>query len=66
VGGGGPGHDRALRLPDLPAQPALGQSTVEYGLLIATIGIVTLIGVGTFGELVSAWFGSLVGRVTGA
>jgi len=41
-----------------------GQDVVEYGLLIATIAIVVLIGVGIFGNNINAWFQSLAGRVT--
>jgi pilus assembly protein Flp/PilA len=41
-----------------------GQDVVEYGLLIATIAIVVLIGVGIFGNQINAWFLSLAGRIT--
>jgi Flp pilus assembly pilin Flp len=41
-----------------------GQDVVEYGLLIATIAIVVLIGVGIFGNNINAWFQSLAGRIT--
>jgi pilus assembly protein Flp/PilA len=41
-----------------------GQDVVEYGLLIATIAIVVLIGVGFFGSNISAWFQALAGRIT--
>jgi pilus assembly protein Flp/PilA len=41
-----------------------GQDVVEYGLLIATIAIVVLIGVGIFGGNINAWFGSLAQRIT--
>jgi pilus assembly protein Flp/PilA len=41
-----------------------GQDVVEYGLLIATIAIVVLIGVGFFGSNISAWFETLAGRIT--
>jgi pilus assembly protein Flp/PilA len=41
-----------------------GQDVVEYGLLIATIAIVVLIGVGLFGSSINAWFSSLAGRIT--
>jgi Flp pilus assembly pilin Flp len=40
------------------------QDVVEYGLLIATIAIVVLIGVGIFGNGISSWFSSLAGRIT--
>jgi Flp pilus assembly pilin Flp len=41
-----------------------GQDVVEYGLLIATIAIVVLVGVGFFGSNISAWFQTLAGRIT--
>ena len=41
-----------------------GQDVVEYGLLIATIAIVVLIGVGIFGNNINAWFQNLAGRIT--
>jgi Flp pilus assembly pilin Flp len=41
-----------------------GQDVVEYGLLIATIAIVVLIGVGIFGSNINAWFQHLAARIT--
>jgi Flp pilus assembly pilin Flp len=41
-----------------------GQDVVEYGLLIATIAIVVLIGVGIFGSSINAWFQNLSARIT--
>jgi Flp pilus assembly pilin Flp len=41
-----------------------GQDVVEYGLLIATIAIVVLIGVGFFGTTISDWFKTLAARIT--
>jgi Flp pilus assembly pilin Flp len=41
-----------------------GQDVVEYGLLIATIAIVVLIGVGFFGSSINVWFQRLAGRIT--
>ena len=41
-----------------------GQDVVEYGLLIATIAIVVLIGVGIFGNNINGWFRNLAGRIT--
>jgi Flp pilus assembly pilin Flp len=41
-----------------------GQDVVEYGLLIATIAIVVLIGVGIFGSNINAWFQNLAARIT--
>jgi pilus assembly protein Flp/PilA len=41
-----------------------GQDVVEYGLLIATIAIVVLVGVGIFGTNINTWFANLAGRIT--
>jgi Flp pilus assembly pilin Flp len=41
-----------------------GQDVVEYGLLIATIAIVVLIGVNFFGSAISLWFQNLASRIT--
>ena len=41
-----------------------GQDVVEYGLLIATIAIVVLIGVNFFGTAIQHWFESLANRIT--
>jgi len=41
-----------------------GQDVVEYGLLIATIAIVVLIGVGVFGSNINHWFQTLAARIT--
>ncbi len=41
-----------------------GQDVVEYGLLIATIAIVVLLGVNFFGTQIRAWFETLAGRIT--
>ena len=41
-----------------------GQDVVEYGLLIATIAIVVLVGVSFFGTQIEAWFRTLAGRIT--
>ena len=40
------------------------QDVVEYGLLIATIAIVVLIGIGFFGRGIESWFQTLAGRIT--
>jgi hypothetical protein len=37
---------------------------VEYGLLIATIAIVTLLAIGAFGQAITLWFGTLAGHIT--
>ena len=41
-----------------------GQDVVEYGLLIATIAIVVLVGISFFGTNISAWFSTLANRIT--
>jgi Flp pilus assembly pilin Flp len=41
-----------------------GQDVVEYGLLIATIAIVVLVGISFFGNNISAWFDTLARRIT--
>ena len=40
------------------------QNVVEYGLLIAAIVIVVLIGINSFGHLIQPWFIALAQRVT--
>ncbi|MBV9172410.1 MAG: Flp family type IVb pilin [Chloroflexi bacterium] len=41
-----------------------GQDVVEYGLLVATIGLVVLVGTGAFGSSISSWFSTLSSKVT--
>ena len=41
-----------------------GQDVVEYGLLIATIAIVVLVGISFFGNNITAWFQTLATRIT--
>ncbi len=41
-----------------------GQDVVEYGMLIATIAIVVLIGTMAFGNQISPWFERLAGMIT--
>lgn len=43
---------------------AEAQNTVEYGLLIATIALIVLIGINAFGYLIAPWFASLASRIT--
>jgi Flp pilus assembly pilin Flp len=40
------------------------QDVVEYGLLIATIAIVVLVGIGIFGNNINSWFQNLARRIT--
>ena len=41
-----------------------GQDVVEYGIIIATIALVVLIGTVAFGNQISPWFQTLAGRIT--
>lgn len=41
-----------------------GQDAVEYGLLMATIALVVLMGVTAFGNEIRPWFENLAGRIT--
>ena len=43
-----------------------GQDVVEYGLLIASIAVVVLIGIAAFGAQIEPWFAQLAGRITTA
>ena len=41
-----------------------GQNVVEYGVLIATIVLVVVLGTMAFGSLIEPWFASLAARIT--
>ena len=41
-----------------------GQDVVEYGLLIATIAIIVLVGVNFFGSSINDWFHAIGARIT--
>jgi Flp pilus assembly pilin Flp len=41
-----------------------GQDVVEYGIIIATIAVVVLLGVTTFGHEITPWFTQLAGHIT--
>ena len=41
-----------------------GQDVVEYGLLIATIAIIVLVGVNFFGSSINQWFHDIGARIT--
>ena len=43
---------------------AAGQDVVEYGLIIATIAVVVLIGTMAFGNQIRPWFEHLAGMIT--
>ena len=55
--------DQGKTLMHLAARNS-GQNVVEYGLLIASIVIVVLIGVTAFGNLIQPWFMALAQRIT--
>ena len=59
-------HSRGYRMESVARflREEDGQDVVEYGLLIATIAIVVLIGVGIFGSQINTWFENLAGRIT--
>jgi Flp pilus assembly pilin Flp len=44
--------------------PRRGQAAIEYGLLIALIAVLTLLGANAFGSAVRQWFDVLVQRIT--
>ena len=56
--------DPVARDASNPKVRSRAQDTVEYGLIIATIALVVLLGVMTFGRLIEPWFASLAGRIT--
>jgi pilus assembly protein Flp/PilA len=41
-----------------------GQDVVEYGIIVATIAVVVLLGTTAFGGQIQPWFQSLAGRIT--
>jgi Flp pilus assembly pilin Flp len=41
-----------------------GQNVVEYGLILATIAVVVLLGVTTFGYQIRPWFEQLAAHIT--
>ncbi len=52
-----------LRLLAISASES-GQNVVEYGVLIATIVLVVVLGTMAFGSQIQPWFASLAGRIT--
>lgn len=69
---GAPSNTASAHLSGVPFMDSIwqffreddGQDVVEYGLLIATIAIVVLIGVGIFGGNINTWFKNLAARIT--
>jgi Flp pilus assembly pilin Flp len=41
-----------------------GQDVIEYGIIIATIAMVVLLGVTAFGSQIKPWFEQLVTHIT--
>ncbi|MBV8719954.1 MAG: Flp family type IVb pilin [Chloroflexi bacterium] len=41
-----------------------GQDVVEYGMIVAVIAIVVLLGVTAFGSLIEPWFQHLATKIT--
>lgn len=41
-----------------------GATAVEYGVLIALIGLIIVAGVGLFGESVNDWYGRMVATLS--
>jgi len=46
------------------ARAQSGQDVVEYGIIIATIAVVILLGMTTFGNQITPWFAQLAGHIT--
>jgi len=42
------------------------QDVIEYGIIVATIALVVLLGVTAFGSQILPWFAQLAGRITTA
>lgn len=42
---------------------ASAQNVIEYGLIVATIALVVLIGTLSFGQIVEPWFSILAARI---
>jgi Flp pilus assembly pilin Flp len=51
-----------LRVPRIGARQK-AQEVVEYGLLMATIVLLVLIGLPMFGSTLQAWFNGLAARI---
>jgi Flp pilus assembly pilin Flp len=48
----------------MPSLRQKSQNVVEYGLIVATIVLVVLLGVMSFGRLIEPWFASLASHIT--
>jgi len=51
-------------LPLLATAHQVGQDVIEYGIIIATIAMVVLLGVTSFGNQIRPWFEQLASRIT--
>ena len=59
-------HSSGLGILLAFAADETGQDAVEFGLLLATVAIVVLIGTMAFGNQISPWFERLAARITTA
>jgi Flp pilus assembly pilin Flp len=63
-----PGTGCVVPLAPIPGRSTrrchAAQNVIEYGLLLATIALVVLLGVAAFGNVIQPWFISLAGRIT--
>jgi Flp pilus assembly pilin Flp len=55
---------RYLRKKRYLFESKLGQSTVEYGLILATVALLVLMGLPLFGGTLRQWFELLASRIT--
>jgi Flp pilus assembly pilin Flp len=53
-----------LRTLQFAGDRQLAQDAIEYGMIIATIAMVVLLGVAAFGTQIKPWFEHLAGRIT--
>ena len=58
------GHSWSYRILVAFTAHQTAQDVIEYGLLIATIAVVVLIGIAAFGAQIEPWFAQLAGRIT--
>jgi Flp pilus assembly pilin Flp len=47
----------------LPVCVNRGQSTAEYGLIVATVAVLVLMGMNAFGNAMHTWFDVLASRI---
>jgi Flp pilus assembly pilin Flp len=51
---------------DTPSYRQHAQNVIEYGIIVATIAIVVLLGVTAFGNQIKPWFEQLASHITTA